>query len=446
MGYSGVTPSRQETLPMSGPDRFKMRTFLVHGRHRTRQWDYEHHVVPPLSSSVTYRLQSAERGAMGFSEFGCENIRTPAHAPVYIYDRLDEPTRAMLEDHLAVAESAEMAICFSTGMGAVSAALCTLCRAGDHFVAHRVLYGCTYSLMTSWLPRFDIEGSYVDMTDLRQLEAAIRPETRAIYFETPTNPTLEVIDIEGVAAIARRQNRRRPPERQVHVVVDNTFATPAGQRPLELGADLVVASLTKNVGGFGTDMGGVVAGSRHHEPDLLLFRKDFGAPLAAKSAWPILVYGLPSLELRLARQQEVAAVVADYLAGHPRVARVHYPGRPDFPWYELARRQQRDFEGRYSPGNMIYFELTGSPEERYDSARRLVDDIAENGYTLTLAVSLGQLRSLIEMPAAMTHAVVPDEVKRGGGIDPGGIRLSIGIEDPADIIRDLQVAFERLDR
>ncbi len=436
-----------EGRPAASPtdkERIRKRSFLIHGRQHTRQWDYEHHVVPPLSSSVTYRLESAERGAMGFQEFAREDLRTPGHAPVYIYDRLDEPTRAMLEDHLAVAESGEMAICFSTGMAAISAALGTLCRAGDHFVAHRVLYGCTYSFMTSWLPRFNVTGTYVDMTRLEQLDAAIKPETRAVYFETPTNPTLEIIDIRAVVALVARHNEGRAPEQRIHVVVDNTFATPAGQRPLELGADLVAASLTKGIGGFGTDMGGVVIGARHHEPDLLLFRKDFGGALSPKSAWPILVYGLPSLELRLRRQQEIAAIVADYLASHPRIERVHYPGRADFPWADLAKTQMLDFDGKFAPGFMIYFELKGGPEERFKDARRLVDDIAENGYTLTLAVSLGQLRSLIEMPAAMTHAVVPDEVKRGGGIDPGGIRLSIGVEDPADIIRDLDEALARL--
>lgn len=428
----------------SDDPRAKLRSFLIHGRQKTRQWDYEHHVVPPLSSSVTYRLQSAERGAMGFQEFGRPDIRTPGHAPVYIYDRLDEPTRAMLEDHLAMAEGGEMAVCFSTGMGAISAVLGTLCRSGDHFVAHRVLYGCTYSLMTGWLPRFAVTGSYVDMTDLSAVEEAIRPNTRCLYFETPTNPTLEVIDIAAIAAIAKRHNERRSPEERIHVVVDNTFSTPAGQRPLSYGADLVASSLTKNVGGFGTDMGGVVVGAKHHEPDLLLFRKDFGASLSPKSAWPILVYGLPSLDLRMQRQQKVAAVVADFLAGHPAVAKVHYPGRPDFPWRAIAERQMRDFDGAFAPGFMIYFELGGDAQVRYDRGRRMVDDIAENAYTLTLAVSLGQLRSLIEMPAAMTHAVVPDEVKRGGGIDPGGIRLSIGVEDPADIIQDLETALDRI--
>ncbi len=430
--------------PAGSGARHSIRSFLIHGRQRTGQWDYDHHVVPPLSSSVTYRLSSAERGAMGFQEFAEPASREYHRHPVYIYDRLDEPTRSMLEDHFARAHGAQMAVGFSTGMGSISAALGSLCAQGDHFVAHRVLYGCTYSLMTSWLPRFGVHGSYIDMTDLRQLDKAIRRETRVVYFETPTNPTLEVIDIEAVVTAVKKHNARRGESERIHVVVDNTFATPAGQRPLDFGADLVVEALTKNVGGFGTDMGGIATGSLRYETQLMLFRKDFGAALSPKSAWPILVYGLPSLDLRLHRQMQVSGEVADYLASHARVARVHYPGREDFPWRAAALKQMRDFDGDFAPGNMIYFELKGRPAERLRRAKALANDIADNAYTITLAVSLGQMRTLIEMPAAMTHAVVPDEVKAGGGIDPGGIRLSIGCEDASDIIRDLDVALGRL--
>ncbi len=191
-------------------------------------------------------------------------------------------------------------------------------------------------------------------------------------------------------------------------------------------------------------MGGVVIGPEKYETDFIVYRKDFGGALAPKTAWPILVYGLPTLDLRMQRQMEGAKKVADYLAEHPKVAKVHYPGREDFPWREQALKQMRDFSGEFAPGIIIYFELAGSPEERFDRGRSMVDDIAENAYTMTLAVSLGQLRTLIEMPSAMTHSVLPPEVKEGGGIDPGAIRLSIGIEDPNDIIKDLETALEKL--
>ncbi len=423
---------------------YNVRSFLVHGRHTTGQWDFSHHVIPPLSSSVTYRLDSAGRGAMGFEGFADHDHRSPEQEPIFIYDRLDEPTRAMLEDHLAVAEGGEMAICFSTGMAAISSIFGVLLKTGEHFIAHQTLYGCTYSLLTSWMPRYQIDGTYINVTDLEALEASIRPETRVIYFETPTNPTLEIIDIGAVAEIVAKHNEGRAEEEKIHIVVDNTFASPATQRPLELGADLVVASLTKNIGGFGTDMGGVVIGPEKYETDFIVYRKDFGGALAPKTAWPILVYGLPTLDLRMQRQMEGAKKVADYLAEHPKVAKVHYPGREDFPWREQALKQMRDFSGEFAPGIIIYFELAGSPEERFDRGRSMVDDIAENAYTMTLAVSLGQLRTLIEMPSAMTHSVLPPEVKEGGGIDPGAIRLSIGIEDPNDIIKDLETALEKL--
>lgn len=423
---------------------YNVRSFLIHGRHVTGQWDFSHHVIPPLSSSVTYRLDSASRGAMGFQGFAAHEHREPGQQPVYIYDRLDEPTRAMLEDNLAMAEGGEVAICYSTGMAAISAAFGVLTKTGDHFIAHQTLYGCTYSLLTSWLPRYRINGTYVNLTDLEALDRSIRPETRVVYFETPTNPTLEIIDIEAVAQVVKKHNAKRGDDEKIHVVVDNTFASPAQQRPLERGADLVVASLTKSVGGFGTDMGGAVIGSLRYETDLILYRKDFGGALAPKTAWPILVYGLPTLDLRLRRQAATAQKVADFLAGHSRVARVHYPGREDFPWREAALKQMRDFDGNFAPGIMIYFELEGEPDLRFDRGRSLVDDIATNAYTLTLAVSLGQLRTLIEMPSAMTHSVLPPEVQSGGGIDPGGVRLSIGIEDAEDIIRDLSAALGKL--
>jgi cystathionine beta-lyase/cystathionine gamma-synthase len=289
-----------------------------------------------------------------------------------------------------------------------------------------------------------VATDYVDMTDPQNLARAIRPETRAIYFETPVNPTLDLIDISAVVRIAKQVNGQRPPGERISVVVDNTFATPFCQRPLELGVDLVVHSLTKGLGGFGTDMGGVVIGSRRHESDLLLFRKDFGAALSSRSAWPLLVYGLPTLELRMQRQEQNAARVAEFLAGRPEVERVAYPGREDFPQRDLFLRQMRDFDGNPAAGNLIYFVLKGSVEEAYQRGRALVDDVARNAYTLTLAVSLGQIRTLIEMPASMTHAVVPEEAKAGGGIDPGGIRLSIGIESPDDVIRDLEACFARI--
>ena len=282
------------------------------------------------------------------------------------------------------------------------------------------------------------------MLDPGQVASAIDENTRVVYFETPVNPTMEIIDIAEITRRVKKVNASRRPEDRVHVVVDNTFASPACQRPLRYGVDLVVHSLTKNLCGFGTDMGGAVVGPLRYESSLLLFRKDFGAALASKAAWPILVYGLPSLDLRIRQEQANAGKIADFLAEHPKIARVVYPGRPDYPQLDLARRQMRDLDGNFAPGNMIYFVLKGRAEKAYERGKRLVDWIAENAYAVTLAVSLGQIRTLIEMPSSMTHAVVPDEAKIAGHIDPGGVRLAVGIEDVADVVADLERGLEHV--
>jgi cystathionine beta-lyase/cystathionine gamma-synthase len=447
--------STKDKKPTSSPDAAEgafdtrddrprsMRSFLVHGRPRTGLWDFSHHVVPPISSSSTFRLESAERGASGFCGFAEPATHDFHKTPIYIYERLDEPTRAMLEDCLAEAEGGSMGIAFATGMGAIAAAVGVLVRQGDEVIAHRTLYGCTYSLLTNWMPRFGVSSKYVDLVKLNELEEAIGPKTRVVYFETPVNPTLDLIDLEAVTRIVKSVNRDRSPDERIHVVVDNTFASPRCQRPLEFGVNLVVHSLTKNLCGFGTDMGGVVVGPRSYESDLLLFRKDFGATLSSKAAWPILVYGLPTLDLRMKREQENARRIAEFLSGHSKVARVVYPGRDDFPQSDLARRQMRDFDGNFAPGNMLYFVLKGEDEEAWRRARALVDHIAKHAYTITLAVSLGQVRTLIEMPSSMTHAVVPEEAQVAGHIDPGGLRLAVGVEEAEDILRDLDEALTK---
>jgi len=426
--------------------RYRPRTVMIHGRMHSPHWRYQDHIVPPVSSSVAYRLESAERGAEGFLEFANPEFNKAQHAPIYIYDRLDEPARGMLEENLAAAEQGEIACAFSTGMAAISAALGVLCRTGDKVVSHRTLYGCTYSLFTNWYPRrYGIGVDFVDLRDLRALERSLAdPRVMVVYFETPVNPTLDLIDLAAVRRAVDRANRSRTPrgekKRRIFIVVDNTFATPFCQRPLGLGADVVVHSLTKNIGGFGTDMGGAVIAPRLLAPDLLLYRKDFGAPLAPKAAWPPLVYGLPTLALRVAEQQRTALVVARELARHPAVARVVYPGLASHPQHALARRQMRDFDGKFAPGTLIYFVLKGNPRQARDRGTRTINHIAKKSLAITLAVSLGQIRTLIEHPSSMTHAPIPIEDQVRAGLDPGGLRLSIGLESPDDLLNDLKEA------
>lgn len=441
--YGGVATPVEE--------RYSPSTVLVHGKFLSKHWDYSDHIVPPISASAAYRLESVGRGAAGFLEFANPEFNRTRQAPIYIYDRLDEPTRGMLEESLALAEGGQRALAFATGMAAISAALGVLLRAGDRVVAHRTLYGCTYSLFANWYPRYGIEVDLVDFRDLAAVRRALEPaNVMAAYFETPANPTLDLIDIAAVVREVRRVNARRAARkrgrkhRRIYTVVDNTFATPFCQRPLGMGIDLVVHSLTKNLGGFGTDMGGAVIGPTLLEPDLLLYRKDYGAPLAPRSAWPVLAYGLPSLHLRVKEQTASALQLARFLERHPRVARVAYPGLPSHPQAAIARRQMRDPEGRFAPGTLVYFVLKGEPREARRRGARMMDHIAKRSLAITLAVSLGQVRTLIEHPASMTHAPVPPEEQKRAGIDPGGVRISLGVEDVKDIIRDLKEALARI--
>lgn len=435
MSHDNADKDAYPTMSGSG-DSWKvgMSTFLIHGKAQTARWDFSHHTVPPLSSSVTYRLDSAERGGRGFLQFGRRSEEDAE--PVYIYDRLDEPTRSILEDDLAKAEGGEVCCTFATGMAAISGALGILLRPGDHIVAYGTMYGCTYSLLTRWLSRLQIPTAFCDFTDLQSVRAAIRPETRVLYAETPANPTMEIVDLGALCALRDEVNASRPADRRVHVLIDNTFASPYCQRPLEWGVDMVVESLTKNICGFGTDMGGAVICGRRYEEDLFMYRKDFGGVLSPKSAWAILVYGLSTLTLRAKRQIDTAFKVAEFLERHPKIAKVHYPGLPSHPQYLLAEKQMRSTLGTFAPGTLLYFETREDGEEPVH-ARRLINWAARHSYCITLAVSLGNVKTLIEAPGIMTHAALPPEAQRRGRIASNGIRLSFGLEKAEDIVHDL---------
>jgi len=420
-------------------EEYRIRTHLIHGNFDSKRWDYDHHVIPPISASTAYRLSSAHRGAQGFVEFAHDEADGAGSLPIYVYDRLDEPTRGMLEDNLAYAEGGETAVTFASGMAAISAALGVTLSNQEEIVAHQVLYGCTYSLLTTWLPRCGVQTRFVDLCEPHTLRDAVTDRTRVVYFETPVNPTLQLIDIEAARRVVEGLNAER--KKPIRIIVDNTFATPYCQRPLDHGADIVVHSLTKDIGGFGTDMGGAVIGSNRYYNLLMLYRKDFGGVLSPKNAWSILVYGLPTLATRMVNQQKAAMKVAEFLLKQPKVARVVYPGLSCYPQSELARRQMISFDGKFAPGSMLYFELKKElPGGAAAASERMVDFVADHAYTITLAVSLGQIKTLIENPYSMTHAGVPEEEKTRSGLLPGGIRLSLGLEDWHDIIADLEAA------
>jgi cystathionine beta-lyase/cystathionine gamma-synthase len=442
-GAKAKTPEKMMTKERDG---YRLETQLIHGKMMSPHWNYQDHIVPPISVSASYRLESSARGAEGFLEFANPELNREARTPIYIYDRLDEPSRGMLEERLAAAEGGETGVTFATGMAAISGALGVLLKVGDTVVSHRTVYGCTYSLFTNWYPRLGINVRFVDLTNPANLRAVLEEDesVMAIYGESPSNPTLELLDLRELSQIVRHCNASRPPRRRVFTVLDNTFATPFGQRPLEHGFDLVVHSLTKNIGGFGTDMGGAVVGPSLLEPDLLLYRKDFGGVLSPRAAWSTLVHGLPTLPVRMRQQTLTALPVAQFLEDHPKVERVVYPGLPSHPQHELARRQMVDFEGRFMPGILIYFLLRGDGEEVKLRGAKLMDTLASSALTVTLAVSLGQVRTLIEHPASMTHAPIPAEAQAEAGIDPGGIRLSMGLEPAGDIINDLKKALDSI--
>jgi cystathionine beta-lyase/cystathionine gamma-synthase len=418
---------------------------LIYGKMDDPRWDYSHHLIPPISSSATFRLDSAGRGAQGFAEFAHSSpeITVASKAPIYIYDRLGEPNKDMLEENLSFAEGGEIAVTFASGMGAIAGVLGILTGAGSEILAHETIYGCTYSLLTNWYPRLKIGTTFIDYTDINQVRTSITPRTRVLYMESPVNPTLKLVDLKAVADIAREVNRTRAENDKLFTVVDSTFASPFCQRPLSLGIDFVIHSLTKAIGGFGTDIGGVVIGPQWSKDMLMLYRKDFGGVLSAKSAWPVLVQGLPSLAVRMRQMQETAMTVATYLTTRPEVACTHYPGLPRFPQSKLAHQQMIDYDGKFAPGAMIYFVMKGDrPAEALARAECFINHVAKNAYCITLAVSLGSIRTLIEHPGSMTHSAIPPEEQIARGIDPGGIRLSIGLEKPDDIIHDLACSLE----
>ncbi len=427
---------------MGRDEAYRDRSVLIHGKFTSEKWDFQDHILPPITSTVSFRLRSAERGAQGFQQFANPEFDRETGHPIYIYDRLEEPCTGLLEETLAFAEKGECAVSFGSGMAAISAAIGIHVKSGDHLLYHPAIYGCTYSHINNWLTRFGVESTPIRMLCLEEVDQAIRPETRVVYFESPCNPTMELVDLEGLARLVKRHNEDRPDSERIVTVVDNTFASPYAQRPLTMGIDYVVHSLTKHISGFGATMGGVVIGPAASEPALLLYRKDFGGSIAPDAAWHILVYGIPSLAVRMERQQATALHVAEFLSLHPKIGRVYYPGLDSFPQRELAMKQMRDIDGDFAPGSMIFFEMKGTHEKAYHTAMKVCDHLASQALSVTLAVSLGQIRTLVEHPASMTHAALPPAAQAAAGLSPGGIRLSIGLEDERDILRDLEQALE----
>lgn len=429
----GVHMSKKKSVKNLSP-----RTQAIHGEFLSKSWEFSHHLIPPMTASTTFRLESLERGAQGFSTFGATNQKDK---PIWIYDRLEEPTTKMLEDQLALLEKGECAVTFGSGMGAIASTLMSLLSQGQQVVAHKTLYGCTYSLLTNWLPRLGISSVLMDVNDFKALEKQLAsPETRVVYFESVSNPILEIADLERITALVKAANKKRAKDQQIYTVVDNTFATPWALRPTEWGVDFVIQSLTKNISGFGTEMGGAVIAPKTHEGILRVARKDFGAIIHPYSAWHILVYGISTQAIRFEQQQASAWKIAEFLEKHPKVESVTYPGLKSHAQYKLAKKYLKTPEGKFAPGTMISFVLKGDMKK----CQKFVDDIAANSYSITLAVSLGLTKTLIEVPGFMTHSAIPDDKRGHSGIDSRAIRLSIGLENTGDIIADIQDALKKI--
>jgi cystathionine beta-lyase/cystathionine gamma-synthase len=332
------------------------------------------------------------------------------------YARTQNPTRAALERNIAAIEGGAGAYAFASGMAAIGA-LATLLQSGDHVVVTDNTYGGTFRLFDKVLTRYGLTFSYVDTSRLELIEQAMRPETRMVFLESPTNPVMRLTDIAAAAAIARARNAR--------VVVDNTFASPCVQRPLELGADLVLHSTTKYLNGHSDSVGGIVIGRDAKDLEWLKFIQNAeGAILSPFDSWLVL-RGTKTLALRMAQHNTNGLALAEFLASHPKVTRVLYPGLPDHPQYELAKRQMKGF------GGMLSFDLG-----TYENARRVCNRVK----LMALAESLGGVETLISHPATMTHASVPAERRHAMGLTDSLLRISAGIEDPDDLIDDLKQA------
>lgn len=340
--------------------------------------------------------------------------------PGYVYSRYANPTVRMFEQRMALLEGADDARATASGMAAVNTALMSLLSAGDHIVAARALFGSCLYIVEQLLPRFGIEFTLVDGTDLSQWRDAVQSNTKAFFLESPTNPTLEIIDIASVADIAHAA--------AATLVVDNVFATPIQQRPLELGADVVVYSATKHIDGQGRCLGGVVLGDTEFIGQVHTFLKHTGPSLSPFNAW-VLLKGIETLPVRIERQSDSAAKLADALADHPAVSRLLYPGRADHPQHDLARRQMT------GGSTLVSFEIDGGKE----AAFRFADALSLIG----LSNNLGDAKSLITHPATTTHQSLSPETQAALGISESLMRLSVGLEDPADLLDDLRQALDQ---
>ena len=368
----------------------------------------------PIYQTSTFIFDSAEQGGRRFAleEAG------------YIYTRLGNPTTTVLENKIAALEEGEAAVATSSGMGAISSTLWTVLKAGDHIVTDKTLYGCTFALMNHGLTKFGVEVTFVDTSNLDEVKKAMKKNTRVVYLETPANPNLKIVDLEALAKLAHTNPNTL-------VIVDNTFATPYMQKPLKLGADIVVHSVTKYINGHGDVIAGLVITNKELADQIrFVGLKDMtGAVLGPQDAYYI-IRGMKTFEIRMERHCKNAKKVVEFLNKHPKIERVYYPGLETHPGHEIAKKQMKDF------GAMISFELKGG----FEAGKTLLNSLK----LCSLAVSLGDTETLIQHPASMTHSPYTKEEREAAGITDGLVRLSVGLENVEDIIADLEQGLEKI--
>ncbi|WP_096438055.1 methionine gamma-lyase [Alteribacter populi] len=387
----------------------ELETRLIHG-----DYDREKHygsLTPPMYQTSTFTFDSAEQGEARFA--GDESG--------YIYSRLGNPTVDMLEKKIADLEDGEAGLAFASGMAAVSSVLLALLKTKEHVLVSEGVYGCTYGFLQLIEDRYGVEHHFISMDSEEAIQGQIRDNTKVLYVETPINPTMKLIDLEMVIRVAKKNGLK--------VVVDNTFCSPYLQQPLNLGADVVIHSATKYIGGHGDVIAGLAVGKEEFIQEVRgTTLKDIGGVMAPFDAW-LLIRGLKTLSVRMDRHCENAAKLYEKIKTHPKVKRVVYPGDPDFVQYDLANKQMRQ------PGGLITFEVEGGKVE----AQKLLNQLN----MIQVAVSLGDAETLIQHPATMTHAVIPEEKRLGMGITDSMLRLSVGLESVEDIWNDLSQALNQ---
>ncbi|WP_312815114.1 methionine gamma-lyase [Sedimentibacter sp.] len=392
-------------------NQMKFSTRAVHAGYVKNEYGA---LATPIYQTSTFIFDSAEQGGKRFA----------LEEEGYIYTRLGNPTNTQVEEKLASLENAEAAVSMSSGMGAITSVVWAKVKAGDHIVAAKTLYGCTFAFLNHGVSRFNVEVDFVDTSDPENIRKAMKPNTRIVYLESPANPNMLIADIKEISKIAHEVE-------DCIVVVDNTYCTPYIQRPLDLGADVVVHSATKYLNGHGDVIAGFAAGKKEFIDIVRLFGiKDMtGSVLGPFEAY-LINRGMKTLEIRMEKHCANAQKVAEFLEKHPAVVSIQYPGLKSFPQYELAKKQMS------LPGAMIAFEVKGGLE----AGKKLMNSL----HLCTLAVSLGDTETLIQHPASMTHSPYTPEERALSGISEGLVRLSIGLEDADDIIIDLKHGLDML--